>query len=499
MPSTRKLSHQGLRLLVLAASAIILNACFTVAPNLSVQQMSVPITLRHDMDVALVVPPATRSFSTAHEIPGPCIGGVQFQPTPYGETLVNTVHNRLSFMYSSVTILPAAQNLDDYDAAFTLSMTEAGMRFACGFSPVNLATVKGGFQAVREDGSPIWAATRTEGRDEAGLLYDMDFNGAYGRQFSKAIANLADGWISELMMARPEQYAFNFDGDSMQVASNSRNKKKKGFSTKALKLDYRAAPEDPDDIMVIISNGNYQNLSQDIPNIVPAYADGNSMKEYAQKSLGIRKGNIIDLQDATSAQLVSVFGSRDNHKGKLYDWVRPNRSKVYVYYVGHGAPSNTDGSAYLVPVDADSARIDLNGYPLETLYANLSKLKAQEVTVIVEACFSGASNEGSVISNASPVYLQAKESNIPQNINVITAGSLNQIASWEEDKSNSLFTKYFLTGQSGAADRAPYGNNDGKVSFNEIKKYLDDTLSYFARRYYGRNQNAQIHRSVNAY
>src|SRR2546426_1555509 len=48
------------------------------------------------------------------------------------------------------------------------------------------------------------------------------------------------------------------------------------------------------------------------------------------------------------------------------------------YYSGHGAPT-TDGGAYLVPVDADARRIQLNGYPLELLYRNLGKLPAVSV------------------------------------------------------------------------------------------------------------------------
>ena len=35
-------------------------------------------------------------------------------------------------------------------------------------------------------------------------------------------------------------------------------------------------------------------------------------------------------------------------------------------------------------------------------------------------------------------------------------------------------------------------NNDGKVSDNELTNYLSETMTYYARRYYGRNQNVQI-------
>jgi len=79
---------------------------------------------------------------------------------------------------------------------------------------------------------------------------------------------------------------------------------------------------------------------------------------------------------------------------------------------------------------------------------------------------------------------------MPANLAVISAGAVNQMASWEEDKTHGLFSEYFLKGMSGEADAAPYGDGDGKVNYAELGKYLDGTVSYFARRYYGRDQNA---------
>ena len=248
----------------------------------------------------------------------------------------------------------------------------------------------------------------------------------------------------------------------------------------------------PDDIAVIIGNADYTKEGKDIPDVAPAYADAEGFKRYATQALGVREGNIIFIRDATQANMISVFGSETNHEGRLFNWVMPGQSNVYVYYSGHGAPGDAGGESYLVPVDADAATIELNGYSLRTLYANLSRIPARSITVVLEACFSGASPGGSVISNASPVYLRPKPARVPPNLTVIAAGAANQIASWERDKSHGLFTKYFLKGVSGEADAAPYGNGNGTVGWDELGAYLRRTLTYFARRYYGRDQTAQI-------
>ena len=261
------------------------------------------------------------------------------------------------------------------------------------------------------------------------------------------------------------------------------------FSVKPLTINFPTSATKRDDIAVIISNANYKELGKDIPNVNPAYADAEGIKQYFMEAKGIKEGNIIYLKDATGSQLLGVFGNKEDYRGQLFNYIKPHKSNVYVYYVGHGAPSGPKGSAYIIPSDANAQTLSFSGYPLSTLYSNLGKLPAKTVTVILEACFSGASQAGSLFSKSSPVIPTATASFIPKNVKVIAAGSETQMASWEEDSSHSLFTKYFLKAMSGEGD----ANEDGKVSDNELKEYLSDTMTYYARRYYGRDQKVQIH------
>ena len=295
---------------------------------------------------------------------------------------------------------------------------------------------------------------------------------------------VAVGWVPGTAL-RPEGAAPAPQPVSRQVSAS-------GFPTKPLPVVFRKSPQRPDDVAVVIGNADYSTRAKDIPDVQPAHADAESFKRYALATLGVREGNIIDLRDATGAQIERVFGSERTHKGQLFDWVRPGESRIWVYYAGHGAPAGREGTAFLVPADADAARIEINGYPLDTLYANLSRIPAKSVTVILEACFSGASQGGTVISRASGIFVRPKAVTIPGNITVIAAGGPDQLASWEEDGSHGLFTKYYLTGMSGGADKPPYGNADGQVGYDELANYLEYTLTYFARRYYGRDQTARI-------
>jgi hypothetical protein len=44
----------------------------------------------------------------------------------------------------------------------------------------------------------------------------------------------------------------------------------------------------------------------------------------------------------------------------------------------------------------------------------------------------------------------------------------------------------------GEADNPPYGNNDKRVSYSELEEYLRHTVTYYARKYYGRDQVVQF-------
>ena len=193
---------------------------------------------------------------------------------------------------------------------------------------------------------------------------------------------------------------------------------------------------------MIIGNGDYATQGRDIPDVKPAYADAEGAKRYAIEALGIREGNIIFLEDATGAQITRVFGSERDHRGQLYDWVKPGKSKVFVYYAGHGA-SGAEGTSYLVPADADGSRVELNGYPLPVFYHNLGQLPAAEITVVLEACFSGLSQAGAVLPKASGLYVRPRRVDVPAHVTVVAAGAADQVASWEQDGSHGLFTPLF--------------------------------------------------------
>ena len=242
----------------------------------------------------------------------------------------------------------------------------------------------------------------------------------------------------------------------------------------------------PDAVAVVIGNKNYQH--GDVPAVEFAQRDAEYIKRYLIKTLGYREANIIYQTDAGKSAFESIFGNAADYKGKLYNYIKPNVSDVFVYYSGHGAPHVESGKSFFVPSDADPQVIHLNGYPVEQLYANLAKLPAKSITVVVDACFSGFSNQGALIKNISPAMLVVENPVMnDEKMWVFSAARNNQVSSWYPEMKHGLFTYFFLKGLQGNADQ----NQDRTISSGEMRQYLEENVPYMARRLNGRDQNPQ--------
>jgi tetratricopeptide (TPR) repeat protein len=172
----------------------------------------------------------------------------------------------------------------------------------------------------------------------------------------------------------------------------------------------------PDAIGVIIGNKTYRNPT--LPAVKFAAQDAAIMKRYLVDSLGYDENNIILMRDATFIDLVKLFGDAQDHRGILYNRVRKGQSEVFIYYSGHGAPDSNTKKAYLIPSDADPTVIRLTSYSLDTLYLNLAKLNKEKmpknITIVLDSCFSGGSQEGMIIPDASPIFIEATTSALNQ-------------------------------------------------------------------------------------
>ena len=263
-----------------------------------------------------------------------------------------------------------------------------------------------------------------------------------------------------------------------------------------LSLPYAAAAGNEFGVAVIIGNKEY--ADDRFGDVAYAHNDAEAFKRFVTGELGFDVEKVIDLRDATTAQMVDVLGAEGNERGQLWQWARRDGSSdIVVFYSGHGMEGKISAGrrpGYLLPVDANKDRAEVHGYPIELLIKNLGKVPSRSVTVYLDACFSGVA--GKPPAYTSPVSRGADISGVSgvPGFALLTAASGNQEASWDTAARHGLFTEHLLDGLYGAADK----DGDGRVTAREAKLYLDDEMTSAARRAYAREQDAGLYGDVSA-
>jgi hypothetical protein len=226
--------------------------------------------------------------------------------------------------------------------------------------------------------------------------------------------------------------------------------------------------EHPDDYAVVVGIENYSN---DLPAAQFAERDAAAVKSHLL-ALGYPERNIKVLigQRATGTSLASY----------IEDWlprnVKPD-GRVFFYFSGHGAPSES-GQAYLVPWDGDPNFLDKSAYPLKKLYAQLGGLKAKQVIVALDSCFSGAGGRSVLAEGARPLVTKVDTSVAAgSKIVLFAAASSREMTATLKEQGHGIFTYYFLKGLGGAAQ-----DDAGAVTARGLYDYLKPKVQDAAAR-----------------
>jgi hypothetical protein len=170
-----------------------------------------------------------------------------------------------------------------------------------------------------------------------------------------------------------------------------------------------------------------------------AMSDARTFKQYLIKTLGLPEKNINYSENATYGQMLDAM-KWIGDVAKAYN----GEAKIIFYYAGHGMPDEETKSAYLLPSDGNSQNL-VTAVKVADLYAKLGEFPAQSVTVILDACFSGASREESstMIAQGRGVKIKPKGETINGKMVVISAATGDETAFPYSEKQHGMFT-YFL-------------------------------------------------------
>jgi hypothetical protein len=231
----------------------------------------------------------------------------------------------------------------------------------------------------------------------------------------------------------------------------------------------RRLPQDPKSFAVIIGVEKYSN---DLPDAKYAEHDAAAVRA-SLVALGCPERNIKFLTGARA--------TKSNLEAYIEDWlprnVKPD-SKVFIYFSGHGAPDPQSSQAYLVPIDGDPNYLDKTAYPVKKLYASLNKLKAKQIIVALDSCFSGAGGRSVLAEGARPLVSQVDASvSRDSKITLFAAASPREITSTLKEQGHGMFTYYFLKGLEGAA-----ADDSGSVTAQGLYDYLKPQVQDAASR-----------------
>lgn len=217
--------------------------------------------------------------------------------------------------------------------------------------------------------------------------------------------------------------------------------------------------ENKNTYVVIIGNENYKNAD----NVPFALNDADIFSQYCNKTLGIPESNIKIYKDATRNDMImSVEWLK-----KMADSFGRDKNVIF-YYAGHGVPDPGTLKGLLLPTDAYPESV-ATAYKLDDLYSALNELGVDNVTVLLDACFSGAKRNGGLLASDGQrgVAIKSKESKPEGNMIVLSAASGEQSANPYDDKSHGMFTYYLLE---------ELNKTKGNVTLGDLFNYIQTNV-----------------------
>jgi len=224
----------------------------------------------------------------------------------------------------------------------------------------------------------------------------------------------------------------------------------------------------------------------DFPPAPYAENDAEIIKEYFKTSFGIDQVVTYKSDQSKGFVFENVF---DPEIGELQKAIIKGKTDVFVFYSGHGLPSKDGEKVYLVPSDGRRARLEERGYDLNDLYEDLNSLGAKSVTVILDACFSGASRYSEGIQTENLVSMKgirikpklSKPWEDNPYFSVITSSGPDETSLAFDGSQTGLFTYFMCVGLQGSADL----DNDNTITLGELHNFVKENVTNTSRKLSG--------------
>ncbi len=217
-------------------------------------------------------------------------------------------------------------------------------------------------------------------------------------------------------------------------------------------------------VAIIVGVESYENTVQ----ALYANNDAEIFKNFAIRSLGISTSNIKVLigEEAERNDILKVL------KKWLPKKIITNQSELFIFFSGHGYPSEKEG-LHLIPQDGDPTLLEDTSLSHKLIIDIIQKNNPKSVTMFIDACYSGQSNTGEVLVAGLKPLRKLITEDVPTNFTIFSSSESNGTSGTIKEAEHGIFSYYLMKGLSGEADK----DKDRKITNQELFVYLEDNVS----------------------
>jgi len=213
-----------------------------------------------------------------------------------------------------------------------------------------------------------------------------------------------------------------------------------------------------------------------ISNLKNASDDAEAIGEFlrSEEGGGFREDHIKLLKDEGATRKNVIDALEMLKRGKPDDF-------FVIYIAAHGGvipytdpkTNTTRDIPYFLLYDTDLREPEKTALRMEAFRQTVDGLQVKKGLVLSDTCYSGGVQligrgvDDSQVANQRYLDLMNKS---PQGVGFISAARQTERSYEKDDFNHGVFTYCLVEGLSGTAD----GNEDGKVTFDELVQYLDD-------------------------
>ncbi len=200
-------------------------------------------------------------------------------------------------------------------------------------------------------------------------------------------------------------------------------------------------------------------------NVNFAVNDAKIFQEYCLNILGIPARQILFKDNATKAEMTQLLDQIS-----LLIKAEQGNAEVFFYYSGHGMPLENTKEPYLIPVDVSGANVG-SGVKLMDVYTKLTENSPKQVTVFLDACFSGNARNMPLLSQKT-MSVNPEMPELNGNIVIFASSDGIESSGYNSAYQHGYFTYFLLKKLQETAGNVNYGDLYNYIKSNVAKESI---------------------------